>query len=50
MAEFDFKTVFEGTDKLNKGLDGTVDVDSLNGKDVVALYFSAHWCGPCRNL
>lgn len=26
-----------------------VSVDSLQGK-TVALYFSAHWCGPCRRF
>lgn len=22
----------------------------LDGKEVVGLYFSAHWCGPCRSF
>eukprot|EP01031_Cornospumella_fuschlensis_P024385 gene24385-29480_t len=31
------------------GQDGKpVDVNQLEGK-MLALYFSAHWCGPCRN-
>lgn len=27
-----------------------VDIDALKKKDVVGLYFSAHWCGPCRGF
>jgi nucleoredoxin len=26
-----------------------ISIDQLNGK-TVALYFSAHWCPPCRNF
>ena len=25
-----------------------VSLDALKGKEVVGIYFSAHWCGPCR--
>lgn len=27
-----------------------VDIETLKKTDVVGLYFSAHWCGPCRNF
>jgi len=35
-----------------KGTDGeTVDVDELKGKGkYIGLYFSAHWCPPCRGF
>lgn len=36
-----------GTQLLNK--DSKVEVESLKGK-VVGLYFSAHWCPPCRGF
>jgi len=33
------------------GKDGGVDTkDALAGKDYVMLYFSAHWCPPCRGF
>jgi len=27
-----------------------IPVNTLQSKDVVGLYFSAHWCGPCRSF
>jgi nucleoredoxin len=32
-----------------QGKNGEVSVDSLNGKHVM-LYFSAHWCPPCKKF
>ena len=28
----------------------TVDADALNGKKYIAVYYSAHWCPPCRQF
>ncbi|CAG5130102.1 unnamed protein product [Candidula unifasciata] len=33
-----------------QGKEGTVDVASLSDNDVVGIYFSAHWCPPCRQF
>jgi len=36
---------------LTKSGGGEVSVSSaLEGKDHIMLYFSAHWCGPCRGF
>ncbi|RUS77603.1 hypothetical protein EGW08_014642 [Elysia chlorotica] len=33
------------------GKDGEVDVAAISAEnDVVGIYFSAHWCPPCRNF
>lgn len=32
------------------GKDGDVDTATLSQKKAVGLYFSAHWCGPCRGF
>lgn len=43
-------------DKLyawNEARDGVVEISTLEGlkdKNVVAIYFSASWCGPCRQF
>jgi thiol-disulfide isomerase/thioredoxin len=40
-----------GKDTSNR--DTIVELDTselLKNKDVVAIYYSAHWCGPCRNF
>eukprot|EP01024_Parvocaulis_polyphysoides_P041759 TRINITY_DN38316_c1_g6_i1.p1 TRINITY_DN38316_c1_g6~~TRINITY_DN38316_c1_g6_i1.p1 ORF type:complete len:318 (-),score=39.01 TRINITY_DN38316_c1_g6_i1:212-1165(-) len=38
-------------EKLLRGKDGEVEVSSLFGQGkFIALYFSAHFCGPCREF
>merc|ERR1712173_81572 len=46
---FEFLFSEEGSlivDKKNE----TVPLKQLQSADVVGLYFSAHWCGPCRGF
>lgn len=37
------KTLLQGTETVNT-------MDALKNKKFVALYFSAHFCGPCRKF
>eukprot|EP00362_Geleiidae_sp_MMETSP1317_P001610 CAMPEP_0201281072 /NCGR_PEP_ID=MMETSP1317-20130820/1206_1 /ASSEMBLY_ACC=CAM_ASM_000770 /TAXON_ID=187299 /ORGANISM="Undescribed Undescribed, Strain Undescribed" /LENGTH=68 /DNA_ID=CAMNT_0047589963 /DNA_START=32 /DNA_END=238 /DNA_ORIENTATION=- len=32
------------------GREGEVSADQVCGADLVAIYFSAHWCPPCREF
>lgn len=45
---FDVKELFGCPQLLSSG-DTTVSTEDLNGK-IVLLYFSAHWCPPCRRF
>ena len=44
----DFSTLLGSTLETKQGQKPTNEV--LAGKDVVGLYFSAHWCPPCRGF
>jgi nucleoredoxin len=35
---------------FHNGALGHFDDESLESKKLIALYFSAHWCGPCRKF
>jgi nucleoredoxin len=43
------KSIPELLDTTYTGKDGPVARDALNDK-VIAIYFSAHWCPPCRGF
>ena len=37
-------------DTLQKGKETVATSSALDGKTAVGIYFSAHWCGPCRGF
>eukprot|EP00483_Globobulimina_turgida_P000795 UN00796 len=37
-------------DKFVKQDGSSAGADCLKGMDMIAIYFSAHWCPPCRNF
>jgi len=39
-----------GDDFLSKDPDESVTADDIKQKKVIGLYFSAHWCPPCRGF
>ena len=48
MGDINLLNLFEGAQILDKS-GNKVTVESLHGK-LVGIYFSAHWCPPCRNF
>lgn len=48
MASFDWSSILGEGELLKKS--GNITAASLSSKDVVGLYFSAHWCPPCRGF
>jgi thiol-disulfide isomerase/thioredoxin len=49
MSEGGLTSLFKDTSLLKKGSEVTLEAICGEGK-VVGLYFSAHWCPPCRYL
>jgi nucleoredoxin len=47
--DLEFLSTGETSHVIDKKGD-TVALSTLQSKDVVGLYFSAHWCGPCRSF
>ena len=43
-------TGFVGPALLTPGLNSKTTAQCLQGKEIVLLYFSAHWCPPCRHF
>lgn len=43
-----FWDILNGVQLQNK--EGTFDAATLKEKDYIAIYFSAHWCPPCRGF
>ena len=49
MAGFDFSTLF-GDELASKAGGASATGAALKDKEVVGIYFSAHWCPPCRSF
>jgi nucleoredoxin len=47
---FNAADLFPGAETLLKNGSQPVPVSELSSADVIGLYFSAHWCGPCRGF
>ncbi len=45
---FNAADLFPGVTALLKNDSDPVPISELSSADVIGLYFSAHWCGPCR--
>ena len=44
-------SLFTGVSSLNSSKAENIPVNSIDGEGkVVGLYFSAHWCPPCRGF
>jgi len=40
-----------GVEDILKGEGNKIPLaEAVKGMDLICLYFSAHWCGPCRNF
>ena len=47
---FKASDLFPGAATLLKNGSEPVPISELSSADVIGLYFSAHWCGPCRGF
>jgi nucleoredoxin len=47
---FDASNLFPGVSTLLKNGSDDVPITNLSSAEVIGIYFSAHWCGPCRGF
>ena len=47
---FDARSLFPGVAALLKNGSDDVPIAHLSSAEVIGIYFSAHWCGPCRKF
>ena len=49
-SEYDIKSILPTLPLEFLSKNGKIKKEEALNNDIVGIYFSAHWCGPCRSF